>query len=395
MLLGCCRPVAAHTFTAIAADLLYDNDELSMTLGLNVLDVIAIITNSPTSAGNTLQHSALVANLPQVQAYLNKYIIVTVNGERIPGSCLGYIPDLTEPPQPGQPMAEILPDRLPFLLVWTLPKGTTTFAIKFDLLIDVVGTGVVHANLYMGDNVQSQFRDLGATASFKVTGGDQSALTSKPKTTSALSDPDQAPGKTEQVSEESESQSSSSSLGVWHLLVMGFQHIVPKGYDHIVFVICLFLLSPKLKPLLIQVTAFTAAHSITLGLAMMGWILLPSRLIETIIALSIVVMAVENLFIREVKPWRWVLVFAFGLIHGLGFAGSFSYLQLSDGDVLRSLVLLNIGIELGQLFVVVCCMLLTFWAWKKVWYTRAIVMPLSGAFAGLGCWWAIERCFLS
>jgi hypothetical protein len=95
---------------------------------------------------------------------------------------------------------------------------------------------------------------------------------------------------------------------MWDLLTLGFGHIVPEGLDHILFVVCLFLLSPKLKPLLIQITAFTLAHSVTLGLAMAGWVLLPSRLVETLIAASIVVMAVENIFVREVKPWRWMLV---------------------------------------------------------------------------------------
>jgi len=172
---------------------------------------------------------------------------------------------------------------------------------------------------------------------------------------------------------------------------MGYRHIVPEGLDHILFVVCLFLLSPKLKPLLIQVTAFTVAHSVTLGLAMTGLVLLPSRLVETIIALSIVVMAVENLFSREVKPWRWMLVFIFGLIHGLGFAGSFSQLQLSEGDVPRSLLLLNIGIELGQLTVIAVCAVLTCWMWRYAWYTRVVIMPISGGIAGLACWWAIER----
>jgi hypothetical protein len=184
-----------------------------------------------------------------------------------------------------------------------------------------------------------------------------------------------------------------SGMHTWDLLTLGFGHIIPEGLDHILFVVCLFLLSPKLKPLLTQITAFTLAHSVTLGLAMAGWVLLPSRLVETLIAASIVVMAVENLFMREVKSWRWILVFLFGLVHGLGFAGSFSSLHLPPGDFFRPLLLLNIGIEFGQLTVVAVCALVTAWMWRRPWYTRVVIYPASSAIALMALWWTIERGF--
>jgi hypothetical protein len=104
-------------------------------------------------------------------------------------------------------------------------------------------------------------------------------------------------------------------------LWLGYTHILPKGLDHILFVLGLFLLSARFKPLLMQVTAFTIAHSITLGLSMYGIVSLPSRIVEPLIALSIAYVAIENVLTRELKPWRIALVFMFGLLHGLGFAG--------------------------------------------------------------------------
>ena len=104
-------------------------------------------------------------------------------------------------------------------------------------------------------------------------------------------------------------------------LWLGYTHILPKGLDHILFVLGIFLLSPRLKTMLLQVTAFTIAHSITLGLSMYGIVSLPSRIVEPLIALSIAYVAIENLVTRELKPWRIALVFMFGLLHGLGFAG--------------------------------------------------------------------------
>ncbi len=376
----------AHTFTTLTADLLSDGDELSLTLGLQLLDALAIIDGKPTSAGNTLTASQLRAASPRVQAYLIEHVRLRVGGTLIPAVCPGYVPDLLSPPQPGDPPAEILPDRLPFLLLWTLPKGTTSVEIEFALLIDVVGSGVVHANLHQGDRTQSHYTNLGGTVTLTLRGAPPA-----PKPT--IQAPSATAPAVDVAAEDSEPRITSSELNIGQLLLLGFSHIVPEGLDHILFVVCLFLLAPKAKPLLIQVTAFTLAHSVTLGLAMAGIVLLPSRLVETLIAASIVVMAVENCFMREAKPWRWALVFLFGLIHGLGFAGSFSALAMQPGDFARPLILLNVGIELGQLAVVATCAALTWWAWNKPWYNRVVVYPASIAIALLASWWTIQRGF--
>lgn len=391
-------PLRAHTFTTLTADLLSEGDDLSLTLGLHLLDAIAIIDGKPTSAGNTLTTSQLRAGSETIREYLEKHVRLRVNGELVAGKCLGYGPDLVDPPKPGDQTAELLPQKLPFVLVWALPKDTRAVDIEFALLLDLVGSGVVHVNLHQGDRTQSHFTDLGGTVTVTLRG---KAVPPKP---SVVLDPTTTPvtvptsGQTEPApavnSEEAEEEPiASTTLSVWQLLRLGFRHIVPEGLDHILFVVCLFLLAPRAKPLLIQVTAFTAAHSVTLALAMAGIVLLPSRLVETLIAASIVVMAVENLFMREAKPWRWVLVFAFGLIHGLGFAGSFSMLQMQPGDFTRPLILLNIGIEIGQLTVVAACAALTWWAWQKPWYNRVVVYPASIAIALLALWWTIERGF--
>ena len=111
-------------------------------------------------------------------------------------------------------------------------------------------------------------------------------------------------------------------------------HILPKGLDHILFVLGIFLLSPRWKTMLLQVTAFTVAHSITLGLSIYGIVSLPSRIVEPLIALSIAYVAIENLLTRELKPWRLALVFMFGLLHGLGFAGVLRELGLPREEFL-------------------------------------------------------------
>jgi hypothetical protein len=174
---------------------------------------------------------------------------------------------------------------------------------------------------------------------------------------------------------------------------LGFTHILPKGLDHILFVVGLFLLGTRWRPLLVQVTLFTIAHSVTLGLSMLGVVSLPPRVVEPLIALSIAYVAVENLFTTELTPWRGALVFLFGLLHGLGFAGVLGDLGVPAGQFTVALVSFNVGVELGQLAVVALAMLAFGW-WRSTRldaYRRWVVVPVSLAIAAVGLYWTAVR----
>jgi hypothetical protein len=174
-------------------------------------------------------------------------------------------------------------------------------------------------------------------------------------------------------------------------LALGFHHIVPTGPDHMLFVLGLFLLSTRLKPLLWQVTAFTVAHSITLGLALYGVVRAPPNIVEPIIAASIAFVAIENLFTTELKPWRPIVVFAFGLVHGLGFAGALQQTGLPRNQFATALVTFNVGVELGQLAVIALAFALVGCFRKRSWYRRYIVLPGSAAIAAIAVFWTIQR----
>jgi hydrogenase/urease accessory protein HupE len=174
-------------------------------------------------------------------------------------------------------------------------------------------------------------------------------------------------------------------------LWLGYTHILPKGLDHILFVLGIFLLSPRLRTMLLQVTAFTIAHSITLGLSMYGIVSLPSRLVEPLIALSIAYVAIENLITRDLKPWRLALVFTFGLLHGLGFAGVLQELGLPRDEFLTALLTFNLGVEGGQLTIIAIASLVTIWFVKRPWYRERVVVPASLAIAAAGLYWAVAR----
>jgi hypothetical protein len=170
----------------------------------------------------------------------------------------------------------------------------------------------------------------------------------------------------------------------------GVLHVVPHGTDHILFVLGMFLLSRRWRPLLSQSLAFTAAHTITLGLAAAGLVRLPSGIVEPLIALSITALAVENLFVREAGPWRLCLVFAFGLVHGLGFAGALSAWIRPGGEFLPTLLAANLGVETGQLAVIATAWMLTIrWHEGPAWPHFRRWASVMLAFAGL--WWFTER----
>jgi len=174
-------------------------------------------------------------------------------------------------------------------------------------------------------------------------------------------------------------------------LWLGYTHILPKGLDHILFVLGIFLLSPRPKTMLLQVTAFTIAHSITLGLSMYGIVSLPPRIVEPLIALSVAYVAIENLVTRELKPWRLALVFMFGLLHGLGFAGVLRELGLPRGEFLTALLTFNLGVEFGQLTIITAALLAVFPFMKKGWYRQRVVIPASILIAAIGIYWTVIR----
>jgi hydrogenase/urease accessory protein HupE len=187
-----------------------------------------------------------------------------------------------------------------------------------------------------------------------------------------------------------------SPPGVLDVLVeygaAGFDHIIPKGLDHILFVIGLFLFSTRMRPLLWQITMFTIAHSITLALAMTGIIELPARVVEPLIALSIAYVGIENVWHRRLHKSRLVLVFAFGLLHGMGFASMLADFGMPDDAFFTALIGFNLGVEAGQLVVVGLAFLTVgFWFSKKPYYRRLIVVPGSLLITAVGLYWTWER----
>lgn len=171
----------------------------------------------------------------------------------------------------------------------------------------------------------------------------------------------------------------------------GFEHIIPKGLDHIIFMLGLFFSCLYFRSLLFQVTAFTIAHSITLILASQGYVQIQGIIVEPLIALSIVWIAIENCVFKEPNKWRPLVVFTFGLLHGLGFASVLIEYGLPKENFISLLLAFNIGVELGQLLVLIVTFTLVRLIFKKKWKSHKIRIPASILIGFVGLFWFIER----
>ena len=171
----------------------------------------------------------------------------------------------------------------------------------------------------------------------------------------------------------------------WFYGKLGYLHILPNGFDHILFVIGLCLLSNNIKIIAYQATAFTIAHSITLALSLKGIIAAPPSLVEPLIALSIAFIAVENIMMKELKSWRVVVIFLFGLIHGMGFASSLNEIGLPRNQFLESVAFFNLGVELGQLSIII----FNIWI-NDSFFWRAVLVSYKDRFPIVG-----HNCFCS
>ena len=199
------------------------------------------------------------------------------------------------------------------------------------------------------------------------------------------------------ISESESSHTISPSIKVIKdYIVQGFVHILPRGLDHILFVLALFLFAKSFSILLWQVSAFTLAHTITLALGIYGIVQLPSSIIEPLIALSILYVAVENVYRAKsttVGHTRMPVIFTFGLLHGLGFASVLSDVGLPESQYALSLISFNIGVELGQLSVIAIAFLCLSPIMKKPWYQPTVVKALNIGIAITAAYWVIERVF--
>ena len=223
-----------------------------------------------------------------------------------------------------------------------------------------------------------------------------------PALCAALAELNSAEGKVSQAELKPLLDAAGEERGFWSTaglyVTIGIGHILPDGSDHILFVLAIFLASTRLRALVIQISAFTVAHTATLALAASGVITPSPSLVEPLIALTIAFVAIENLVFREMTRWRPIVVFGFGLIHGLGFAGFFGELGLPPGQFWSALIGFNVGVEIGQLSVIAVAAVVGMALRRTLHdlegagrYRQAVARPASLLIGITGLWWFISR----
>lgn len=181
----------------------------------------------------------------------------------------------------------------------------------------------------------------------------------------------------------------SETLGLY--IKLGVEHILPAGADHLLFVLALLLSTSHFKRLLLQISLFTLAHSVTLILAALSLITFSGSVVEVLIALSIAIVGLENIVFKKMMPWRLWIIFVFGLLHGLGFAGALQDTGLPKEHLIWSLLGFNLGVEIAQLLFAAFAFLLLYLWMKKTWYRKRISIPASVLISLVALWWVVER----
>ena len=374
---------SAHTASLTRVDALLTTNSLTLTFQLNQPDLLQFL-NARTNDAIVLMTEAEVRTLaPRIADYVQTRVRFALDTNAPARGALSNWPPsplvLTREERPG----EVMPAPLPLTLRWEIPSTAKQLELSISLF-DTVGFAALFEVLF--------HRGAGVPPVLQLVQSRQAMvidLDAFQEDTRGVEAPAAAPGKA------SPPLAPVVRNTAAQFIELGFTHILPKGLDHILFVLGLFLLSPKLKPLLWQVTAFTLAHSVTLALGVLGIFALPGRVVEPIIALSIAVVAIENLFRNEVSPWRWAAVFGFGLIHGMGFAGVLSEVGLPREQLGTALLAFNVGVELGQLAVIALAFAATKWCEDRAWYGPWVRRPACLLIALAGVVWTVERLLAS
>lgn len=272
-----------------------------------------------------------------------------------------------------------LPVKMDFAGSVQLPPGTRTLRFKLPKVL-----GDVILTVDRPDQEPFGFPLLAGETSpeFDVTVSPQAAaVTPQPQT------PPHSPQATQ-----SPPHDATSAFSVFlRYTRIGFTHILPGGPDHALFVLSLFLLTPRVKPLVMQITAFTIAHTVTLTLTTLHIFTLPASIVEPVIAATIAFVAVENLRTTTAHPWRSALAFLFGLVHGMGFAAVLGEVGLPTNQLATGLIGFSLGVELGHLTILAAAFALLAWTRDKPWFRSRVTIPLSLVIAAVAVFWLTQR----
>jgi hydrogenase/urease accessory protein HupE len=364
----------AHAYSASYTNIKMDPEKTEFVFSIDTLSIIELIEDIDKNKNNELEKSEMKAENHELEELVHHHLTLDLNNRQ-------------QEPTLEKMVLEKKEDKkfLTYYLTFPAFSAGDTLSLNDGLYVNDPATNYV--NLI-------SFEFAGTTG--------QAILQGKERTWTILlteaQEEQPQDGQTAQPDESSEQENQleavpseeTTNSGWFSFFKLGMLHIL-TGYDHLLFLFALLLRKQTFKQYAAIITSFTIAHSITISLAVLGIITLPSRFVEAVIAFSIVYVALENIFRKEINH-RWGLTFLFGLIHGLGFANILKEMNIPKADLAVALVNFNIGIEVVQLALVLLVLPLLTYMFKLK-SSGLIIKAGSIIVAALGAFWLIERIF--
>ncbi|MCM3663665.1 HupE/UreJ family protein [Mesobacillus subterraneus] len=364
---------SAHPYSASFTTIQFLENETRFEFSIDALSIIELQEDIDTNENNVLEMNEIEDDQDHLVEFLTHTVILDKNNEQQEPEVL----DIKIVKKENK-------DFLTISLTYPAYQPGDTITINDGLYFNDTDTNYVNllTATYTGGSSQAALQ--GDNRSWTI-------LLSEDQQEQQAGDetiPDKDSDETGETTEPKPTKTSSSWLSFFKL---GMSHIL-TGYDHLLFLFALLLRKQTFRQYAMIITSFTIAHSITLSLAVLGILDLPSRFVESFIALSIIYVAVENIVKKDVNH-RWALTFVFGLIHGLGFANILQEMNLQKSHLASALVSFNIGIEVVQLVIVL--LLLPILAYMhKLAVSQKLIKYGSMAIILLGAYWLFERLFL-
>ncbi|WP_245827597.1 HupE/UreJ family protein [Paenisporosarcina indica] len=358
------KPVEAHAYSASYTSIDIQESQTELTFTIDSLSLIELVEDIDTNEDEQLSQDELKEEEHHLEELISEMLVIDKNNGQLASTL-----ESTE-------IEEI--DRKEFIRFHFVYDGFApgdTLTLMDGFFIDDSATNYVNlvSSSYLGEASETVLQGNDRTWSRLITEVQV----------------DQGGEVAEEGSTGEQHKSTPGNSSSWMAFFkLGALHIL-TGYDHLLFLFALLLRKQTLKQYIAIVTAFTVAHSITISLSVLDIISLPSLFVEAMIALSIIYVALENIFRKEVKN-RWGLTFAFGLIHGLGFASILKEMNLESNRLVMALFNFNIGIEFVQILLVLAVVPLLRYL-QKLTYARSIVKYGSLVIVVMGSYWLIER----
>ncbi|AIQ23065.1 HupE/UreJ family protein [Paenibacillus sp. FSL H7-0737] len=353
---------SAHPLSASYTTVTFDKDKTDFSFSLDVISIIESMDNVDMNGNGILEENEIESNKHRLEEWIEDSVILEMN-------------DQQQAPELQDLFLDKKGDKEVLTWNFTYPAFVPGQTIAINDGLYSQATSSPYVNLITAHNGNQT---------------SETVMQGKDRTWTMLLTEDQQEQQLSSSTNSSSSGNSGSSSDWFSFFKLGMNHIL-TGYDHLLFLFALLLRKQTLKQYAAIITAFTLAHSITLTLAVLGWISLPSRVVESVIALSICYVALENIFRKKIR-FRALITFLFGLIHGIGFADILQEMNLPKAHLAVDLVSFNVGIEFIQLCIVIVLLPVLIFLQKRNFY-KPVIAYGSWLITALGAFWLVERLF--